>query len=75
MTAARTGPRALSVRQFSDYFFSSGCRVWDASAALRWILAQEVCVAKGRDVLELGAGVGLVVGLAAAVRPRATRRA
>ena len=57
--------RKLKVRQFSDYFFSSGCRVWDASAALaRWILQQEVCIAK-RDVLELGAGVGLV-GVAAA---------
>ena len=57
--------RELNVRQFSDYFFSSGCRVWDASAALaRWILQQEVCIAK-RDVLELGAGVGLV-GVAAA---------
>ena len=58
--------RKLKVRQFSDYFFSSGCRVWDASAALaRWIRLKEAELIRGRDVLELGAGVGLA-GLAAA---------
>ena len=57
--------RKLKVRQFSDYFFSSGCRVWDASAALaRLIWDENACQEK--DVLELGAGIGLA-GLAAAV--------
>ena len=57
--------RVLRVREFSDYFFSSGCRVWDASAALaRLIWDENACQEK--DVLELGAGIGLA-GLAAAV--------
>ena len=33
--------RKLRVREFSDYFFSSGCRVWDASAALALDLGGE----------------------------------
>jgi predicted nicotinamide N-methyase len=58
-------PTSIPVRMFRSYFFSSGCRVWDASVGLaRWI-ARNHCHVAGRRVLEIGAGCGCV-GLAAA---------
>lgn len=56
---AGEGGAVLRVRQFREYYFSSGCRVWDSSVALaRWLHARPAEM-RDRDVLELGAGVGL----------------
>ena len=56
---ADEGGAVLRVRQFREYYFSSGCRVWDSSVALaRWLHARPA-ETRDRDVLELGAGVGL----------------
>jgi predicted nicotinamide N-methyase len=53
------GAKKLRVRQFAEYYFSSGSRVWDSSVPLaRWLYAHPSRV-RGRHVLELGAGVGL----------------
>ena len=63
--------RVLRVREFSDYYFSSGRR-GRVGALARWIWLREPLTRAGTslstergDVLELGAGVGLA-GLAAA---------
>jgi predicted nicotinamide N-methyase len=58
-------PTSIPVRMFTSYFFSSGCRLWDASVGLaRWI-ARNPRRVSGRRVLEVGAGCGCT-GLAAA---------
>jgi len=58
-------PISIPVRMFRSYFFSSGCRLWDASVGLaRWI-ARDPRRVSGRRVLEIGAGCGCT-GLAAA---------
>ena len=71
--------RVVRVREFSDYYFSSGRRVRDASGSLgagfgfaSLSLGQEEPIGQRGDVLELGAGIGLA-GLAAA-STRAPRR-
>ena len=39
--ASAAPPAPLVVRQFREYFFSSGCRIWDASVALARQLQRE----------------------------------
>lgn len=65
--ASAAPPAPLVVRQFREYFFSSGCRIWDASVALARQLQREGAAGglAGLAVVELGSGVGLP-GLAAA---------
>jgi len=57
----------VPVRMFRSYFFSSGCRLWDASVGLaRWLTRHHDRFGGGRRVLEIGAGCGCA-GLTAAV--------
>ena len=64
------GGQTFEVRQFTENFWCSGCRLWDSSVALgRWLLSNDH-VLRGRSVVELGCGVGLA-GLCAARVARA----
>lgn len=59
------GGEVVEIEQCAKNYFCSGCRVWSSSVALaRHLRATPADGLVGLDVLELGAGVGLVARVA-----------